>query len=108
MKRAIANAMFAIDNYACGLHFVTYLIPNFCQKYTNCPCRMHFVTHLVTKRWGLNALQSAYDRNHLCTFGKSWELNMLKRGKHHSCTFEKLGTQSKILVNQRDHACTLL
>ncbi|MFS8035265.1 hypothetical protein Hanom_Chr17g01591001 [Helianthus anomalus] len=103
---------------------------------------MHFVTHLVTKCWGLNALQmanhrelnalqSAYSRdhsytfgkslglntlqianhgNHPCTFGKSWGLNTLQSANHrdHLCTFEKLETRSKILVNHRDHPCTLL
>ncbi|MFS7913012.1 hypothetical protein Hanom_Chr02g00136621 [Helianthus anomalus] len=32
----------------CGLHFVTYLVPNFFQNYTNGPCGLHFVTYLVT------------------------------------------------------------
>ncbi|KAJ0523373.1 hypothetical protein HanIR_Chr10g0493131 [Helianthus annuus] len=26
----------------------------------------------------------------------------------HPCTFKNLGTKSKILVNHRDHSCTLL
>ncbi|MFS7949302.1 hypothetical protein Hanom_Chr06g00569931 [Helianthus anomalus] len=38
---------------------------------------------------GLNALQSTNHRDHPCTFGK-------------------LGTKSKILVNHMDHSCTLL
>ncbi|MFS7997638.1 hypothetical protein Hanom_Chr12g01144131 [Helianthus anomalus] len=32
----------------CGLHFLTHLVPNFCQKYIDGPCGLHFVTtHLV-------------------------------------------------------------
>ncbi|MFS8016028.1 hypothetical protein Hanom_Chr15g01363571 [Helianthus anomalus] len=54
-----------------GLHFVTYLVLNFCQKYMDGPCGVHFVTNLVSKCWGLNALQSANHRDHQCTFGKS-------------------------------------
>ncbi|MFS7951648.1 hypothetical protein Hanom_Chr07g00597581 [Helianthus anomalus] len=71
---------------------------------------MHFVTHLVTKYWGLNVLQSANHRDHSCTFGKSWGLNTLQSAYHknHLCTFEKLGAKSKILVNHRNHPCTLL
>ncbi|MFS8005443.1 hypothetical protein Hanom_Chr13g01237401 [Helianthus anomalus] len=74
------------------------------------PCGMHFVTHLVTKRWGLNALQSANPRDHQCTFGKSWGLNTLQSANHmdHPNTFEKVGTKSKNLVDHRDHPCTLL
>ncbi|MFS7965262.1 hypothetical protein Hanom_Chr12g01069151 [Helianthus anomalus] len=47
---------------------------------------------------------------HPCTFGKSWGLDTLQSENHrdHPCTFEKLGTKSKILVNHRDHPCTLL
>ncbi|MFS7943429.1 hypothetical protein Hanom_Chr06g00500201 [Helianthus anomalus] len=54
------------------------------------PSGMHFVTHLVTERWGLNVLQSANHRDHLCTFGKSWGLNTLRSANHkeHPCTFE--------------------
>ncbi|MFS8020158.1 hypothetical protein Hanom_Chr15g01412211 [Helianthus anomalus] len=39
--------------------------------------------------------------DHPCTFGKSWGLNTLQSANHrdHSCTFEKLGTKSKIFVN---------
>ncbi|MFS8020758.1 hypothetical protein Hanom_Chr16g01419511 [Helianthus anomalus] len=29
------------------LHFVTYLVPNFCQKYIDGPCGLHFETQLV-------------------------------------------------------------
>ncbi|MFS7939427.1 hypothetical protein Hanom_Chr05g00451591 [Helianthus anomalus] len=82
----------------CGLHFVTHVVPNFCQSYMDGHCGLHFVTHLVPNldllpetfrfvRWGPNALQNA---NH----------------GDHSCTFEKLGTKSKILVNHKDHLCT--
>ncbi|KAF5819959.1 hypothetical protein HanXRQr2_Chr02g0083501 [Helianthus annuus] len=55
------------------------------------PCGMQFVTHFVSKRWGLNALQSENYRDHPCTFGKSWGLNTLQSANHmdHPCTFEK-------------------
>ncbi|MFS7959437.1 hypothetical protein Hanom_Chr08g00691101 [Helianthus anomalus] len=44
-------------------------------------------------------LQSANQKDHPCTFGKSWGLNVLQNTNHrdHLCTFEKLGTKSKIL-----------
>ncbi|MFS7953505.1 hypothetical protein Hanom_Chr07g00619471 [Helianthus anomalus] len=29
------------------VHFVTHLVPNFCQKYMDGPCGLHFVMHLV-------------------------------------------------------------
>ncbi|KAJ0516270.1 hypothetical protein HanHA89_Chr11g0411991 [Helianthus annuus] len=44
---------------------------------------------LLEKSLGLNALQSANHRNHQFTFGK-------------------LETKFKILVNHKDHPCTLL
>ncbi|MFS7993212.1 hypothetical protein Hanom_Chr12g01091401 [Helianthus anomalus] len=52
---------------------------------------MHFVTHLATKRWGLNALQSANHKDHPCTFGKNWRLNTLQSANHkdHPCTLIK-------------------
>ncbi|MFS7894724.1 hypothetical protein Hanom_Chr00s001954g01690271 [Helianthus anomalus] len=59
-----------------------HLVLNFCQKYMDGPCGMHFVTHLVTKRWGLNVLQSTNHRDHPCTFGKSWGLNTLRSANH--------------------------
>ncbi|MFS7967399.1 hypothetical protein Hanom_Chr09g00785331 [Helianthus anomalus] len=60
--------------------------------------------------YGLNALQKANHRDHPCTFGKSWRLNVLQSANHtdHPRTFRKLGTKSKILVNHKDHSCTLL
>ncbi|MFS8005984.1 hypothetical protein Hanom_Chr13g01243871 [Helianthus anomalus] len=47
---------------------------------------------------------------HSCTFRKSWGLSALRSANYrdHLCTFGKLVTKSKILVNQRDHPCTLL
>ncbi|MFS7981921.1 hypothetical protein Hanom_Chr10g00956731 [Helianthus anomalus] len=30
-----------------GLHFVTHLVPNFCQKYMDGPSGLHFITRLV-------------------------------------------------------------
>ncbi|MFS7924525.1 hypothetical protein Hanom_Chr03g00273681 [Helianthus anomalus] len=30
-----------------GLHFITYLVPNFCYKYMVGPCGLHFVMHIV-------------------------------------------------------------
>ncbi|MFS8017022.1 hypothetical protein Hanom_Chr15g01375381 [Helianthus anomalus] len=49
-------------------------------------------------------------KDHMCTYGKSWGLNMLQTANHkdHPCAFRKLGTKSKILVNLMDHMCTLL
>ncbi|MFS8020789.1 hypothetical protein Hanom_Chr16g01419881 [Helianthus anomalus] len=32
----------------CGLHFITQLVPNFCQKCMNGLCGLQFVTHLVS------------------------------------------------------------
>ncbi|MFS8020558.1 hypothetical protein Hanom_Chr16g01416941 [Helianthus anomalus] len=74
------------------------------------PCGMHLVTHLIIKCWGVNALQTANHRDHLCTFGKSWGLNTLRSANHkdHPSTFETVGTESKILVNHMDHPYTLL
>ncbi|MFS7927125.1 putative triacylglycerol lipase [Helianthus anomalus] len=54
--------------------------------------------------------ENANHRDHPCTFGKRWGLNVLESANHrdHICTFGRLGTKSKILVNQRDHLCTLI
>ncbi|MFS7990052.1 hypothetical protein Hanom_Chr11g01054291 [Helianthus anomalus] len=43
-------------------------------------------------------------------FWQSSGLNALQSVNHrdHPCTFEKLGTKSKILVNHGEHLCTLL
>ncbi|MFS7994776.1 hypothetical protein Hanom_Chr12g01110051 [Helianthus anomalus] len=48
--------------------------------------------------------------DHLCDFWQSWGLNLLQNANHqdHPCTFGKLGTKSKILVNRKDHLCNLL
>ncbi|MFS7954973.1 hypothetical protein Hanom_Chr07g00636991 [Helianthus anomalus] len=59
---------------------------------------------------GLNVLQSANHKDHPFIFGKRLGLNALQRANNrdHQYTFRKLETKSKILVNQRDHPCTLL
>ncbi|MFS8014484.1 hypothetical protein Hanom_Chr15g01345081 [Helianthus anomalus] len=48
--------------------------------------------------------------DHPCTFSKSWVPNALQSANHrvHPCTLKKLGTKSKLLVNNRDHPCNLL
>ncbi|MFS7992659.1 hypothetical protein Hanom_Chr12g01084941 [Helianthus anomalus] len=48
--------------------------------------------------------------DHPCTFGKSWGLNALQSTNHknHLSTFGKLVTKYKILINHKDHPCTLL
>ncbi|MFS7925240.1 putative DNA-directed RNA polymerase [Helianthus anomalus] len=74
----------------CGLHFVMYLVLNFCQKYIDGTCGLHFDTYLVVNldllkpfvSWGLNALQNVNHMDYLCTS-------------------EKLGTKSKILLNHK-------
>ncbi|MFS7916361.1 hypothetical protein Hanom_Chr02g00176231 [Helianthus anomalus] len=58
--KSLAFQKYKNDPY--GLQFISHLVLNFCQKYTDGP----------------------------------------------PCTFGKLGTKSKILVNHRDHPCTLL
>ncbi|MFS7995065.1 hypothetical protein Hanom_Chr12g01113641 [Helianthus anomalus] len=47
-------------------------------------------------------------RNHPCTFDKSWGLNVLQSTyrRDRPCSFRKLETKSKILVNPSVH-CTL-
>ncbi|MFS8001865.1 hypothetical protein Hanom_Chr13g01195351 [Helianthus anomalus] len=42
--------------------------------------------------------------DHPCTFGKSWGLNAIQsaNNRDHLCTFGKLQTKSKILVNHGD------
>ncbi|MFS7923189.1 hypothetical protein Hanom_Chr03g00257751 [Helianthus anomalus] len=47
------------------------------------PYDMHFVTHLVTRRWGLNALESENHMDHSCTFGKSWGTKYVTKCKPH-------------------------
>ncbi|MFS7924305.1 hypothetical protein Hanom_Chr03g00271041 [Helianthus anomalus] len=81
-----------------GLHIVTHLVPNFCQKYMDGPCGLHFVTLLVPTLYLLKLL--------IC-----WLRQNALQGANHwdrPCTFRKLGTKSKILKNHREYPCTLL
>ncbi|MFS7924781.1 hypothetical protein Hanom_Chr03g00276711 [Helianthus anomalus] len=78
----------------CGLHFVTPLVPSQQKGFsmfkleTKCviKCKPQRPSMYFWKKLGTKALQSANNRDHLCTF-------------------EKLGTKPKILINHRDHPC---